>query len=100
MSDSWSDAPVSSDFTSALGKEVHFYFKRPQELAALRLSIEEDGSLKARLVGIERLGVWLEPAKESPHGEGIPHYFIGWENILSVLQFHSVKKGYRGLRPS
>ena len=97
-----------SDLMSSVGKEMSVFFRQPQDLAALQLPLEADQSLKARLVGFDRQGVWLEPtqvreqslAKQAP----VPHYFLTWDVILSMARYVEVecfivKKEYRGLRP-
>jgi hypothetical protein len=97
-----------SDLMSSLGKEMSVYFRQSPDLAALKFPMEENGSLKARLVGFDRQGVWLEPtqvreeclSKQAP----VPHYFLAWDLILSMarqveVESFIVKREYRGLRP-
>lgn len=96
-----------SDFGKCVGEEVELYFIEPEKLAPLGLPME-GASLKGRLVGVDRPGLWFEPkvwleaALEAQ--EPVRHVFVKWESVLGLArsieseQFEH-KKEYRGLRP-
>jgi hypothetical protein len=94
-----------SDFSSSLDKDVVVRLRSTDFAKDLGLS----QACAGRLVGVDRFGLWLEPAearqtalaKNSP----VEHYFIPWTEVLTVIRSHEssqflVKKEYRGLRPS
>lgn len=98
-----------TNLTSCIGCEVVVHFLEADQLKPLGLPTESDGTLNARLVGVERQGVWVEPSswlEQALSDDGdVPHVFIKWENVLSLVRKHSstsfaTKREYRGLRPA
>lgn len=93
-----------SDFSSSLDKDVVVKFRAKEYQEQLGLGAESAG----RLVGVDRFGLWLEPADQRKASlaanEAVAHYFIPWDEVLTVVRrqeaslFQS-KKEYRGLRP-
>ncbi|MBN9417176.1 MAG: hypothetical protein J0I12_17155 [Candidatus Eremiobacteraeota bacterium] len=93
-----------SDFSSSLDKDVVVKFRSKEYQEQLGLGAECPG----RLVGVDRFGLWLEPAgprKDSlASNEAVAHYFIPWAEVLTVIRrqeasLFQTKKEYRGLRP-
>lgn len=98
-----------TDLTSCIGHEVVVHFAEIELLAPLGLPLQPDKTLKSRLVGVERQGVWLEPTvwlEQALETDGeVSHVLIKWENVLSIVRQHAStsfasKREYRGLRPS
>lgn len=96
-----------SDFGKSVGDEVVLYLAEVESLQPLELP-HESGRLKARLVGVDRPGVWVEPkawyetAVEAD--EPVRHVFLKWDNVLGLTraieaELFGAKKEYRGLRP-
>lgn len=93
-----------SDLSSSLDKDVLVKFRTKEYQDLLGLGAECAG----RLVGVDRFGLWLEPADQRKAalaaGESVPHYFIPWPEVLTVVRrqdasLFQTKKEYRGLRP-
>ncbi|MBX3170136.1 MAG: hypothetical protein KF760_22215 [Candidatus Eremiobacteraeota bacterium] len=93
-----------SDFSSSLDKDVVVKFRGKEYQEQLGLGAECPG----RLVGVDRYGLWLEPAEQRKSalaaGESVAHYFIPWDEVLTVVRrqeasLFQTKKEYRGLRP-
>lgn len=94
-----------SDFSSSLDKEVEVRFRHAEYAEKIGLG----ASLRGRLVGVERFGLWVEPAQGRQQalqaGENVDHYFVPWDEVLTVIRSQPAnlfqeKKEYRGLRPS
>ncbi|MBS2039325.1 hypothetical protein JST97_30350 [bacterium] len=93
-----------SDLSSSLDKDVLVRFRSKEYQDQLGLGAECAG----RLVGVDRYGLWLEPAEQRKQAlassEAVPHYFVPWPEILTVVRrqdasLFQTKKEYRGLRP-
>ncbi|MCA9778781.1 MAG: hypothetical protein KC800_18760 [Candidatus Eremiobacteraeota bacterium] len=96
-----------SDFGKSVGDDVVLYLAEVDSLKPLDLP-HEDGRLKARLVGVDRPGVWIEPKawyeKSVEADESVRHVFLKWDNVLGLTRdldadLFGAKKEYRGLRP-
>jgi hypothetical protein len=94
-----------SDFSSSLDKEVEVLLRSSDYAGQVSLA----SRFRARLVGVERFGIWVEPAesrKQALEAKGsVEHYFLPWSEVLTVIRFQEselfqTKKEYRGLRPS
>ena len=93
-----------SDFSSSMDKDVLVKFRAKEYQEQLGLGSECAG----RLVGVDRFGLWLEPADQRKvalaAAEAVSHYFIPWDEVLTVVRrqeatLFQIKKEYRGLRP-
>jgi len=93
-----------TDLSSSLDKDVVVRFRVGEYQQQLGLGSE----CAARLVGADRFGLWIEPSQARKEalakGEGVDHYFIPWDEILTVIRkqdasLFQTKKEYRGLRP-
>ncbi|MCA9795535.1 MAG: hypothetical protein KC910_27195 [Candidatus Eremiobacteraeota bacterium] len=101
-----SSKPVTS-FSNCVDLDVVVYVADADQLAPLGLPIDK-GQLGARLVGVDRKGIWIEPTKwlekGLDSGDEIGHVFLKWDNVLSVVRkvesdLFAERKEYRGLRP-
>ena len=93
-----------SDFSSSLDKDVVVKLRSKEYQDQLGLGAECPG----RLVGVDRFGLWLEPAAQRKtalaSSEAVAHYFIPWGEVLTIIRHQDAslfqsKKEYRGLRP-
>ena len=105
--DNKKDRKPVTNFSNCIGEAVTVYLKEADELGPLALP-GKNGKVEARLVGVERPGVWIEPTswRESAVSkeEDVPHVFLSWDNVLSMVRKvasreFAEKKQYRGLRP-
>ena len=96
-----------SDFGKSVGDDVVLYLAEVESLGPLELP-HENGRLEARLVGVDRPGVWVEPKswyeKAVEAEEPVRHVFLKWDNVLGLTraieaELFGAKKEYRGLRP-
>lgn len=96
-----------SDFGKSVGEDVEVYLADADDLAPLGLPIE-GSSIKGRLVGVDRPGLWLEPKawldSALAADEAVNHVFLKWDNVLGLVrpiakEKFEKKKEYRGLRP-
>ncbi|MGE0488178.1 MAG: hypothetical protein AB7S38_03070 [Vulcanimicrobiota bacterium] len=101
-----SSKPITS-FSSCVDEDVVIYVAEAEQLSPLDLPIDK-GCLEARLVGVDRKGIWIEPAawlsRGLDSGDQIGHVFLKWDNVLSVVRkiesdLFAERKEYRGLRP-
>lgn len=93
-----------SDLSSSLDKDVLVKFRSKEYQDQLGLGAECAG----RLVGVDRYGLWLEPAEQRKaslaSNQAVAHYFLPWDEVLTVIRHQDAslfqtKKEYRGLRP-
>lgn len=98
-----------TDLTTTVGKEVVVYFRLLEELAPLDLPLESNKTLRCRLVGFDRQGIWVEPQawldKALKDNNEVNHVFLHWDHVLSIVREHKTetfvsKREYRGLRPA
>lgn len=94
-----------SDFSSSLDKEVEVLLRSSDYAQQVALA----GRFRARLVGVERYGIWVEPSesrnKALAEKAPVEQYFLPWSEVLTVIRLQEselfqTKKEYRGLRPS
>ncbi len=94
-----------SDFSSSLDKEVEVLLRSSDYAQQIALS----SRFLARLVGVERFGIWVEPSDSRKQAladkDSVKQYFLPWSEVLTVIRFQEsdlfqTKKEYRGLRPS